>query len=333
MKIYRIWFGCSLGLLLSMLFNWDYGFLAVLLPMFVLTKSDVMNLKLFVLVIGSAIFVTLTATLIWEWTKHSPIIMFLSVAPLMFLYCIAMLRQETFVLGYIGILVGSVVFNLASYNFIDITNFNINLWIICIANVLVCALSYYFFPEEKHNIQIDSKKNNTVSCVSIKEICIVWFLTMIAFVIFQSADLYDSASANASIFVMLAPMSMFGVIMSAKVRVVGTAIGCSMGLLVHLVLGVWLNSAILYWLLISLCIGFICSMLVKDKAMEAIGYSSMSALCVPLTTALVPGRSDAVFNTVYRFSSIFLVVLVSSFVFLAVHAALEITSRSQRVAK
>lgn len=39
MKTQRIWFGCASGLALSMLFDWSYGFFAIMLPLFVLSRA------------------------------------------------------------------------------------------------------------------------------------------------------------------------------------------------------------------------------------------------------------------------------------------------------
>ncbi|MGV2989808.1 DUF2955 domain-containing protein [Vibrio sp. E150_011] len=319
MKVYRIWFGCSLGLTLSMLLNWNYGFLAVLLPMFVLSKSPTFNLAFLLMVVAATIFVTATATYIWEYTKHHPLLMFSVVAPMMLIYCLAMLKKATFIFGYLGILVGSVVFNLSSYSMFDISDFNINLWIICVCNIAVCALAYLIFPDNLFDTKDANNKINNMPEIKVADVVVVWILVMIAFVIFQSTNLYDSASANASIFVMLAPMSLVSVVMMAKVRILGTALGCSFGLGAQLIMGVWFDVGILYWLILVIFIGGICTMLVKDKAQEAIGYSAMSALSVPLTTVLVPGSNDAVFNTLYRFSSILIAVLGGVIIFLSVH--------------
>ncbi|MFA0441471.1 DUF2955 domain-containing protein [Vibrio sp. 10N.222.51.C12] len=319
MKVYRIWFGCSLGLTLSMLFNWNYGFLAVLLPMFVLSKSPTFKLAFLLMVVVVTIFVTVTTTYIWECTKHHPLLMFSVVAPMMLIYCLAMLKQTTFALGYIGILVGSVIFNLSSYSMFDITDFNINLWIICVCNIAICAIAYFIFPDNPLDNEGDNSKKGNMPEVKVVDVVVVWILVMISFVIFQSTSLYDSASANASIFVILAPMSLLNVVMMAKVRILGTALGCSLGLGAQFIMGVWFDVGILYWLILVIFMGGICSILVKSQAQEAIGYSAMSALTVPLTTVLVPGSNDAVFNTLYRFSSILIAVLVGVIIFLSVH--------------
>ncbi|MFV8423166.1 DUF2955 domain-containing protein, partial [Vibrio parahaemolyticus] len=40
MKTLRIWFGCSLGLALNMIFGWSYGFFAIMMPLFILGRMD-----------------------------------------------------------------------------------------------------------------------------------------------------------------------------------------------------------------------------------------------------------------------------------------------------
>ncbi|MCV5836844.1 hypothetical protein OFN62_28285, partial [Escherichia coli] len=48
-------------------------------------------------------------------------------------------------------------------------------------------------------------------------------------------------------------------------------------------------------------------------------FSAMSSLSVPLTTSLVPEQKDAFFSILYRFSSIFVAVLLTAMVMWVVH--------------
>ncbi|ELV8670978.1 DUF2955 domain-containing protein, partial [Vibrio vulnificus] len=51
MKTQRIWFGCASGLALSMLFGWSYGFFAIMLPLFILSRTDSFQLSRLLMVV------------------------------------------------------------------------------------------------------------------------------------------------------------------------------------------------------------------------------------------------------------------------------------------
>ncbi|WP_146029992.1 DUF2955 domain-containing protein, partial [Vibrio vulnificus] len=94
-----------------------------------------------------------------------------------------------------GLLVGSIVLNFASYDFIDIEDFNLNLWVISLANIAICAFAYWLFPEQN-----TTQRNNTMTTHVksdmdyISQVAMGWVVAMSAFLLFQFADLYDSLS-------------------------------------------------------------------------------------------------------------------------------------------
>lgn len=75
-----------------------------------------------------------------------------------------------------------------------------------------------------------------------------WVVAMAAFIVFQVADLYDSLSAQASILIILTPMTLAGSLAMAKIRIIGTALGCIAGMAVQLILGSWYGHGLLFGL-------------------------------------------------------------------------------------
>lgn len=145
MKTLRIWFGCSMGLALSMVFGWSYGFFAIMMPLFILGRMDRFSLPSLLVVFFSAVWSTVQATYIVEFLQFHPTLMIAAVGIMMLFKCVAMMNQKTYLFGYMGLLVGSIVLNFASYNFMDIEEFNVNLWVIAFSNIFVCALAYWIF--------------------------------------------------------------------------------------------------------------------------------------------------------------------------------------------
>lgn len=147
MKTTRIWFGCSAGLALSMLFGWSYGFFAVMFPLFVLGTMNQFSLSGVAGIFFATVWTTLQATLLLEYLQFHPTLMTVAVGVLLLSKCIAMMKPKTYLFGYIGLLVGSIVLNFASYNSYDVEEFNVNLWVIAFCNILICAFAFWLFPE------------------------------------------------------------------------------------------------------------------------------------------------------------------------------------------
>ncbi|MGR5341538.1 DUF2955 domain-containing protein [Vibrio astriarenae] len=306
MKTLRIWFGCSLGLAISMLTGWGFGFLAILLPLFVLSFSDSLNIPLLLLILGAAVTSTLGSWLMWDILKIHPAIVLIAVAMLFLTLCFAMTHRKLFLVGYVGLIIGSIVLNLASYPFIDIQELCITVWAYALLNIAICSLAYWLFPEE---LPVETIKQDTAPVHDPAQVTLIWGVIMLTFVMFQIVDLFDSVAAHASVLVILAPMSCTGALKMAKVRVIGTLMGCMVGLILQLTLGLWLDNAFLYWLGFTIAMGPFCYWHTQGQVKMAIASSAMAALTVPLTTVLVPGQQDAVFASLYRFSSIFVAVI------------------------
>ncbi|QEO46827.1 DUF2955 domain-containing protein [Vibrio tarriae] len=326
MKTQRIWFGCTCGLALSMLFGWSYGFFAIMLPLFILSRAERFQLKPLLMVLFSAVWTTLQATFLLEYLQFHPVLMTVAVGVFFLFKCIAMMSAKTYLFGYMGLLVGSIVFNFASYDFIDIEDFNVNLWVISLANIAICALAFWLFPEPKRD-EIQPPMNTPVKSDLdyISQVAMGWIVAMSAFLLFQVADLYDSLSAQASIIIILTPMTLAGSMAMAKIRVIGTALGCLAGLAVQLILGSWYSNGLLFWLAFTIAMGPFCYLLTRGPIKSAIAFSAMSALAVPLT-AIVPESNDAFFSILYRFSSIFITVIATAMLMWAVHHWIRVMS-------
>ncbi|CAH0535610.1 hypothetical protein VST7929_03140 [Vibrio stylophorae] len=313
MQVMRIWFGCTLGMALSMLFGWSYGFFAVMLPLFVLSQVPQFRWPLLKQMWWAVFCTTIEATLLIQVFQFHWLLQAIAVAIFLLYQCILLSSPRTELKGYVGVLVGSIVLNFASFSFFDMEEFNINLWIIATANIGICALAYYLFPEPVSNG--GALAANAVQQVSdkrrITQVVLGWSVAMVTFVLFQLFDLYDSLAALATVLIIIKPMTFVGAVTVARVRMLGTLLGCFAGLVIQLLLGAWFSDGLLMWLAFVLATGPFCWLLTKGPIKAAIAFSAMSALSVPLTTGMVPEQKDATFSILYRFSSIAVAVMLS----------------------
>ena len=325
MKTMRLWFGCVVGLAVSMIFGWSYGFFIALLPINIMMNSDHWHWDSYVQLVVGVIWVTLEVSFINGFFQSSPLLLTIIVGIFFLEKCIAMSHKSSYLFGFIGLLVGSIALNFASYSSFDLEDFSITLWCSAIITVPICALAYYFFPEPTTEATIDAVSDTTNNVQRydhigmIRQTALGWIIAMLAFLVFQFGDLNDSLSAQASILIVLSPMTLIGSLAASKIRIIGTFLGCLAGLCIQIGLYSWSDNGILFIMAYAIAAGFFCSWLTLGTIKSSIAFSAMSALTVPLTTSLIPDQKDAVFAIFYRFSSILVAVILTSMAIWIIH--------------
>ncbi|EDM69013.1 hypothetical protein PE36_20450 [Moritella sp. PE36] len=327
MKTMRIWFACVFGLALSMVFGWSYGFFAVLLPAFIIARADDWHCSLVNQMVFGIIWVTLEVNFISGFLQPYPFLMTVAVAMLFLSKCIAMTKPSGYLFGFTGLLVGSITLNFISYPSFDIEEFTLTLWVSAFAIYPICALAYYLFPEPVPEAEDRAShiSNGVVQHDHIgllRQTAMGWIISMLAFLIFQFGDLSDSLSAQASIFIVLTPMTFIGSMAAAKIRISGTFLGCLTGMVIQLGLSSWANNGLLFLMAYAIFAGLFARLLSLGGVKSGLGFSALAALSVPLTTAFQPGQKDAFFSIIYRFSSITLAVILTSLAIWLTHSVL-----------
>ncbi|WP_209113352.1 DUF2955 domain-containing protein [Endozoicomonas sp. G2_1] len=326
----RIWFACSLAMALTLVFDWNYGFLAVIVPVFVLNARPKRSISAILMVTFSIVFAAIEATFILELFQAHPVLFAIVVGISMLTKCIAMMYHVSHLFGFGGIVVSSMVYNLASYDFFDISDFNVNLLVLMLASMAIYALAYCFFPDREQP-QIPPHPPEKSANDKVSQVAMGWLIAMLVFFVFQTMDLFDSLSALVSVLIILSPLTLTGTIGMGKVRVIGTGLGCLIGLALQIILGKWFGNTLLFWLGYTLAVGAIAKLFGKGLVQAGIGFSAIAALSVPLTTTLVPEQQDATFAYLYRFSSIFVAVLATTAVMYLIDRPLNRFSQKPQV--
>lgn len=321
MKTMRLWFGCVVGLAISMIFGWSYGFFAALLPIIIMTNADHWHWNNYQQLVVGIVWVTIEVSLINGFLQSSPLLLTAVVGIFFLEKCVAMSHKSSYLFGFVGLLVGSIALNFASYSSFDLEDFSVTLWCSAMVTVPICALAFYLFPEPMIETTVDTTNNEQRydHIGMIRQIALGWIIAMLAFLVFQIGDLNDSLSAQASILIVLAPMTLIGSLAAAKIRIIGTFLGCLAGLIIQIGLYSWADNGILFIMAYAIAAGIFCSWLALGTIKSSIAFSAMSALTVPLTSSLIPDKKDAVFAIFYRFSSIFIAVVLTSMAIWIIH--------------
>ena len=321
MKTMRLWFGCVTGLAITMIFGWPYGFYAALFPIIIMRNADHLHWNDYYQLMAGIILTTVEVSFINGFFQSSPLLLTVAVGLFFLEKCVAMSNKNSSLFGFIGLLVGSIALNLASYSNFDLVNFSITLWCSAIVTIPICILAYSLFPEPQPATKIDETNNEQHydHVGMIRRTALGWIIAMLAFFVFQFGDFNDSLSAQASVIIILAPMTLIGSLATAKIHIAGTLIGCLAGLIIQIGLYSWSDNGILFIMAYAIAAGFLCSWLALGTIKSSLAFSAMTALTIPLTMSLIPGKKDAVFAIFYRFSSIFIAVILTSIAIWIVH--------------
>ncbi|MDD9174089.1 DUF2955 domain-containing protein [Aliivibrio finisterrensis] len=314
MKALRIWFGCVLGFAMCTVFGWSNGMFGALFPLFILSNLNRWNAQMFIQLLISIFWVGIQVSLIVGFLQPYPLLMTVAVGIMLLFKCHAMHYKASYLFGYTGLLVGSILLNFGSYPTFDLENFIIGVWVAAIMMVPICAMAFYLFPDpiEAHIPILKVEGQSKDPRDMLEQTALGWMVAMIVFLIFEIANLNDSLSAQASMLIMLSPMTLVGSLMMARIRIVGTLAGCAAAMAIQLVLYDLYDNPILYILSFAIASGYFCKWLASENpAIKGIGFSAMAALTIPITGA-IPGQKDAFFSILYRVSSIVVAVIVTS---------------------
>ncbi|MGF1906783.1 DUF2955 domain-containing protein [Aliivibrio salmonicida] len=314
MKALRIWFGCVLGFSICTILGWSNGMFGTLFPLFVLSNLNRWHSGMFVQLIVSCFWVGIQVALIIGFLQPYPLLMTVAVGIFLLFKCHAMHSKESYLFGYTGLLVGSILLNFGSYANFDLENFIVGVWVSALMPVPICALAFYLFPdpieENQPILKVEGQSKDPREML--EQTALGWMVAMIVFLIYQIGNLNDSLSAQASMLIMLAPMTLVGTLAMARIRIIGTIAGCFAALMIQLILYDLYENPILYILSFAIASGVFCKWLASERpALKGIGFSAMAALTIPLT-GIVPGQKDAFFAILYRASSIIVAVIVTS---------------------
>lgn len=314
MKALRIWFGCVVGFAMCTVFGWSNGMFGTLFPLFILSNLNRWNAQMFIQLLISIFWVGIQVSLIVGFLQPYPLLMTVAVGIMLLFKCHAMHYKASYLFGYTGLLVGSILLNFGSYPTFDLENFIIGVWVAAIMMVPICAMAFYLFPDpiEAHTLILKVEGQSKDPRDMLEQTALGWMVAMIVFLIFEIANLNDSLSAQASMLIMLSPMTLVGSLMMARIRIVGTLAGCAAAMAIQLVLYDLYDNPILYILSFAIASGYFCKWLASENpAIKGIGFSAMAALTIPITGA-IPGQKDAFFSILYRVSSIVVAVIVTS---------------------
>ncbi|WP_169306995.1 DUF2955 domain-containing protein [Ferrimonas sediminicola] len=313
----RLWLGCTLAFAVATLMNWKYGAMfAPLLVLVLLSRLQRWNGATVGRMLLAIATICLVGNLIIGFLQPYPPLMFAAVALWMAMNCIAMTHPATYMMGYAGMAVGSMFLNVGSFGGFDLVDFTLDLLMAALLASLVTALMFLAFPSPSSPPVQPAAQPDPRELTRNLKIC--WTLVMLIFTAFQALDLADSMAAQGAAILVVAPMNFSGSLLAARMRIIGTILGCSAAIALQLLLYTWMDNLILYLLGFTLAFGLFAYWVCQGGEHGGIGFAAASALVV-LLCGVVPGQADLFFSSLYRFSSILITVTMTTLMLMMFH--------------
>ncbi|RUO80153.1 1,4-alpha-glucan branching protein [Idiomarina tyrosinivorans] len=317
----RIAIGATCGFVFAKVFGFQYGVFFTVVPMLLLGMVPVMNLHAARQLLAAGVVCALEVGIIGGLLGSHPILVTL-VAFVLFLYrFICMAKGPLFLFGANGVLMLSILLHFASY---PSTNVNDLLLNNLLANVLSIAVAFVLtviLPDVEPRPAAPQAPAKTSSRIR-HEALLGAIVCTLAFIAFQSLDLKDSMSAQATMILVLFPMNWYGAIAYARRRAIGTILGVVYGLAAQALLYSWSHQLLLLVPLFWIGVLIFARLHVREANGAGVGFGALTTLGILFGQYLTP-TSDLVFSGLYRVSSTLAAIVIAMTACFALHHLLN----------
>ncbi|MHB0777202.1 DUF2955 domain-containing protein [Halomonas sp. WWR20] len=316
----RVAGGGALGFLISHLMNWNYGVFFTIFPMFLLAILPTINAHIVRQFLGGAAINCIEVSLVVGMLSHMPVIMTGVVFVLFYTRFALMARGPMFLFGANGVLSLSIMFHFASYPSVDLYDLLASNFVASLLAVVIALLMYRLFPDVAPRTPPARPPKSSRQIRH--ETLLGAIMATLSFLVFQVFDLRDSLSAQMATILILFALNYPGIRVSARKRIIGTLLGCNMGLIMQLLLFTYADNLLLVLIMYWIGLMLFARAHVLEGGASGIGFGGVSTLGILFGQYLSPNQ-DLVYSALYRFSSMAVALVVGLVVMAGVHALLN----------
>lgn len=316
----RIATGATLGFFICKLFGWQNGVFYTVTPVLLLGLVPQITPHVVRQVLASAVVSAIEVGLIAGILAEHPALMTMA-AFVMFLYrFIAMSKGSLFLFGATGVINLSIMLHFASYPTVNINILISDNVVSSCTSILIAYLMMYLWPdvEARPPMPAVEKKSHRMR----HEALLGSIMATLSFIVFQTLDLQDSMSAQATSLLLLFPMNWDGMLGYARKRAIGTILGVSFGIMVQMILYDWSNMLVLVVPLLWIGLMIFSHAHVKEASGSGAGFGAMTTLGILFGQYLQP-NGDLIFSALYRMSSIAVAIVITLMACFVLHKLLN----------
>lgn len=312
--------GATIAFALCKYFNWQNGVFYTVTPVLLLGIIPQINKSLALQIIASSVMCGLELGLLYGMLGDKPMLIIPVICGLFYYRFRAMSIGRLFLFGSSGVLNFSIMLNFASYPSTDIFQLIGDNVYSSVLAVIIAYLMHMVWPD------VDPRAAPPAVDKSPQRIrhetMLGTGMAVMCFLIFQTFDLQDSISAQATVVLMLFPMHWNGMMSYARKRAIGTLFGVSFGIMVQFILYDWSNLLILVIPCLWIGLLLFSQVHVTEARGSGVGFGCMTTLGILFGQYLTP-TNDIWFSALYRLSSIGIAIVMTMFVATFLHKLLN----------
>lgn len=306
-RLLRIAFSGVAGFAICKIMGWPYGVFFAVFPMLLMGMVPVFNTMIAAQFLGGVVVSALEVWLLQALLVPYPVLMLMVVAFFFGCHFRWMITTPYLLLWASSLVTTTTVLNLGSYQPESIHNMMIATALASIISVVAAALMFWLIPEpdspggppEQHLSKAQINHRMLMGAI----------LCTGSYVVFQLFDLQDSLSAQVATVLVLFPMTLQGTLLSAWNRARGVLYGCTMAMLVQVLMYDLIDHLVLVVLAMFMTILVAARLHLAERAGSATGFGALTTIGILFGQYMQPG-GDILYSSVYRVTSVIFALVI-----------------------
>lgn len=315
----RIAFGGMLGFLLCKSMGWNYGAFFVVQPILLLGMVPTLNAHVIRQFLANMLLVSFAVLVIQGMFGDKPVPMTLLVIVMFALLFRQMSRGANFLFGAMSVVNLSMQLHFASYPTADVGDIVASNIASVLTTVIIVMLMHALFgdvaPREPRQLPSKPLTNQR------HEVILATTVATLSFVAFQIFNLQGGLSAQVASILVLFPLNWKGAGPAGWNRVLGTLVGCNVGLIIQFVLMDHFDVLpfVAFGLWLSLMLFAQVHLL---ESGSGAGFAALTTMAILFGQNLSP-HQDLFYSDLYRFWSLSISVTLSLMAVYLLHLLLN----------
>ena len=318
----RLAFGGTLSVLICKMLNLEFGAFYCIYPVLILGLVPRLNATLVRQFFAQSAIISVEVAVLYGFFGHRPSVIVPIIFALFWWRFHLMAQGKLFFFGALGAVFLSIQLNFASYPETNIFHMVANNSAATVMAALIAGLMFFLFPDKAP--RSPKPKPEKDACSIRHESLLGATVATLSFICFQSFDLHDSLSAQVATVLLLFPMHWNGSRFAGKKRAYGTVLGCTLGMMVMVLLYDHHDLLPLIGLMLFPVMMLCARWHMLENGVSGVGFAALTTQSILYGQYLQPNH-DIVFDILYRFTSVSAAVLFTLFAIFVMHKLLNLS--------
>ncbi|MBU9731527.1 DUF2955 domain-containing protein [Klebsiella variicola] len=309
-QLKRMILGAFIGFIVPKIFDWNYGVYFAVYPILILGITPFFNAHVARQLLLAGCFNVGIAMIVSGFFQGNYFAVILAIVVIN-IWCFWLMTSGiAFMAGSMSLLGTHALLHLGSYTSTDLNDLCISHFMAIVTSLISAYLAFICFPDrESRGTFMPPKKSFSEQLRQMTLGASTATLSFLAFMIF---DEKDSLAAQAASLLILLPMNWEGIFIGSIHRIVGSLIGSAYAIIIQVLLYTWGDNVILMSLFYMIAVMILSAEHIRERTGPAKGFCAVTGLSI-FYGLKTPG-TDIFYNSLYRFSSVLVAVILTMMV-------------------